>query len=90
MSMTPIQREISNIAYYKWNSGLKMTASELSTELIKRGFTPGEKRGLFMQIYSAYKRCVEEKNQGIADCIVNCFTLNNGKYAWPQKAKSGC
>lgn len=89
MSMSAIQREISNIAYYKWNKGVKLTASELSTELIRRGFTPGKKRGLFSQINSAYKRAKEEKNPGIANCIANCFTLNNGKYAWLKNSQSG-
>lgn len=82
MSMSAIQREISNIAYNLWNNGETMTISELSEELESRGFNPGNGRGLYKQISTTYSRAVEENNQGVADCIANCFTTDDGRYAW--------
>jgi hypothetical protein len=83
-SMNSIQREISNIAYNAWNNGETYTVSELADELYEQGFTPGHGRGLYRQISTTYDRAVEEGNQGIADCIANCFTDDDGNYVWQR------
>ncbi|MBK5247560.1 MAG: hypothetical protein JJE49_09885 [Peptostreptococcaceae bacterium] len=80
--MSSIQREISNIAYNAWNNGKTYTVSELADELRNHGVTPGNGRGLYRQISTTYACAVEEDNQGIADCIANCFTDDDGNYAW--------
>lgn len=80
--MNKIQREISKIAYEAWNSGDTYTVSELADELYRRGFSPGKGRGLYRQISTAYDRALEEDNQGVADCIANCFTDDDGEYIW--------
>lgn len=82
--MNSIQRAISNIAYNAWNKGETYTVSELAEEFYQRGFTPGNGRGLYRQISTTYNRAIEEGNQGIADCIANCFTDTDGNYVWQR------
>jgi hypothetical protein len=84
MSMSRIQREISEIAYDAWNNGDTYTVSELADELYQNGFEPGNGRGLYRQISTTYDRAVDEGNQGIADCIANCFTDDYGNYVWQR------
>ena len=81
--MNTVQREISEIAYEKWNRGVKVSYSELRKELTLKGLKAGKNnRGLGRQIKTTYDRAVQEKNQGIADCIASCFTNDKGEYFW--------
>ena len=83
--MSPIQREIAEIAYDTYHNGETMTVSELSEELESRGFTPGSGRGLFRQISTTYDRARQERDNGVADCIASCFTDDNGNYCWEEE-----
>lgn len=80
--MSGIQREISDIAYRAWNEGRTLDLFELSVELNQAGFNSSPNRGLCRQIGTAYQRAVDEGNQGIADCIANCFTDEWGNHYW--------
>ena len=83
--MSEVQREISIIAYVKWNKGITLKYSELRKELISRGLKPSaNNRGLGRQIKTAYDCAIQEDNQGIADCIANCFTDEDGKHIWKR------
>ena len=80
--MNPEMRAISTIAYLSWNEGRHIRASELRDMLRKEGLRPGDGRGLFTQIRWAYRRSVEEGNQGVADCIASCYLKDDGTYAY--------
>lgn len=81
--MNPEMRAISTIAYLNWNGhGRHIRASQLRAMLRKAGLRPGEGRVLFTQIRWAYRRSVEEGNQGIADCIASCYLKDDGTYAY--------
>jgi hypothetical protein len=83
--MSEIQREISKIAYDKWNKGITVTFSALRKTLLSMRLKPGTTdRALGQQIKAAYNHSIEEKNQGIADCIANCFTDENGELFWKR------
>lgn len=79
--MNEVQREISIIAYINWNKfGGSMSYTKLREELNARGLHSNpNNRGLGRQIATAYDRAIQEKNQGIADCIANYFTNDAGK-----------
>lgn len=76
--MNPEMRAISEIACRSWNDGKCIKVSELRVMLSRAGLKPGAGRGLFTQIRCAYKRAVEEGNQGIADCIACCYLKDDG------------
>ena len=81
--MNPEMRAISEIAYRSWNEGNQhIKVSELRAMMSRAGLKPGTGRGLFTQIRWAYKRAVEEGNQGIADCIACCYLKDDGTYAY--------
>lgn len=84
--MNIIQRAISDIAEDRWNRGIRVTYSELREELNSKGLRAGKNnRGLGRQIKTAYDRAIQENNQDKANCIANCYTKDNGEYAWEKK-----
>lgn len=83
--MSKVQRMIASIAHESWNRGERMTVNELSSKLKSAGLKPGKGRGLFSQITSTLHRAIKEKNQGIADCIANCFANNKGEHVWKKR-----
>ena len=60
-----------------------MTFSELRKIMLLFGLNPSAtNRGLASQVKATYYEVVNEKNQGMADCIANAFTKDNGDFAW--------
>lgn len=83
--MSSIQREISTIAYLKWNKGEKMKVRDLVKVLRKNGHRIGFNRGIYKIIAITHKNARAEGNQGIADCIACCYIKDDGSYAYEKK-----
>ena len=76
-------RFISVCGYLLANQGISMTFSELRKTMALLGLKPSAtNRGLANQVKATYYEAVNEKNQGMADCIANAFTKDDGGYAW--------
>ena len=83
--MSSVQREISTIAYLKWNAGEKMKVRDLVSTLRKDGHSVNFDRGIYRIIATTYKNAKAEGNQGIADCIACCYIKDDGSYAYEKR-----